>query len=141
VTNLVAAWLDGTYDNDGIVLLGSADVNHADFTTSDDSDPSARPQLTIDYTCPCAGCSDPPTPPQVVLLVVPDAAILSAQDTVKKTLIESWNFAVTLISATATQDDFVRRGVRVGGDYVERSRHQAAQRGDRRRHRGAGDHR
>jgi hypothetical protein len=88
VTNLVAAWLDGTYDNDGIVLLGSADVNHADFTTSDDSDPSARPQLTIDY------------------LVVPDAAILSAQDTVKKTLIESWNFAVTLISATATQDDF-----------------------------------
>jgi hypothetical protein len=44
--------------------------------------------------------------PETILLVVPDAASLTAQDAAKKALIESWGYAVFLISASDLQADF-----------------------------------
>ena len=46
------------------------------------------------------------TTAETILLVVPDAASLTAQDAAKKTLIESWGYTVTLISAIDTQANF-----------------------------------
>ena len=43
---------------------------------------------------------------EVVLLVVPDAASLGAQDTSKKALIETWGYTVVPISANDTQANF-----------------------------------
>ena len=45
-------------------------------------------------------------PPQSILFVVPDATALGPQDTVKKTLMESWGFNVALITAADTQANF-----------------------------------
>ena len=41
-----------------------------------------------------------------ILLVVPNAASLTAQDSVKKALMESWDYSVVLISANDTQGNF-----------------------------------
>ena len=46
------------------------------------------------------------TTAETILLVVPDAASLTAQDAAKKTLIESWGYTVALISANDTQGNF-----------------------------------
>ena len=43
---------------------------------------------------------------ETILLVVPNAASLGAQDAAKKTLIESWGYTVTPISANDTQANF-----------------------------------
>ncbi len=56
ITSLVSAWVDGTLPNHGLTLIGSPDVNHADFSTSDHTDPGLHPKLTVNYTCPCGGC-------------------------------------------------------------------------------------
>ncbi|MDH3512778.1 MAG: DNRLRE domain-containing protein, partial [Gammaproteobacteria bacterium] len=75
LTALVTSWLDGTYDNEGVMLIGSAGVNHADFSTSEDSDPSVRPKLTVNYTCPCGGCADVGPPPACEADYTPDTEV------------------------------------------------------------------
>jgi hypothetical protein len=49
VTNLVRAWLDGTYPNYGIMLRGSEDIAWRAFASEETS---YAPQLVINYTLP-----------------------------------------------------------------------------------------
>jgi len=53
-----------------------------------------------------------------ILLVVPDAASLTAQDAAKKTLMESWGYTVAPISAIDTQANFDAAVATSGAAYV-----------------------
>jgi hypothetical protein len=54
----------------------------------------------------------------VILLVVPDAASLSAEDAAKRALIESWGYTVTPISASASQAAFDAAVVTADAAYI-----------------------
>ena len=58
-------------------------------------------QRAIEWGAGAAGA-----PPQTILFVVPDATALGPQDTAKKTLMESWGFDVSLITAAEPQSVF-----------------------------------
>jgi type II secretory pathway pseudopilin PulG len=63
ITTLVGDWVAGNQDNHGLMLLGSAGVNHADFSSSQHATPALRPTLTVQYHCPCGvQCSVPLEP-------------------------------------------------------------------------------
>ncbi len=62
VTDLVQDWINEPATNNGIMLLGSSGVNHADFTTSDSTNAGLRPKLTVAYACECGQVCTPPTP-------------------------------------------------------------------------------
>ncbi len=62
ITESVQEWIKNPSANNGIMLLGSAGVNHADFTTSDSPSASLRPKLTVSYACECGvACAPPPS--------------------------------------------------------------------------------
>jgi Tfp pilus assembly protein PilX len=53
-----------------------------------------------------AGGAGDPAPPQRVLLVVVDPAVLTAQEAAKQALMESWGYTVNLIDESASQGEF-----------------------------------
>jgi len=53
---LVQSWVDGSVDNNGIIITDSATANGADFDSSESSNAMKRPKLEIVYTVPV----DPP---------------------------------------------------------------------------------
>ncbi len=75
VRSTVADWVDGTFPNEGLMLIGSDGVNHADFSTGDAADASTHPKLIINYSCPCgATCiAAPPPPPNIILSTMTEA--------------------------------------------------------------------
>ena len=59
VTNIVGSWMNGTWDNNGFLLR--TDFNDwVQFWSSDSTDASLKPKLTLTYSAEI----DPPVPPQ-----------------------------------------------------------------------------
>ncbi len=107
VTTLVANWANGTYDNHGLMLLGSDGVNHADFTSGDSTAANAHPKLHVTLGCPCAGaCYSDTTAPgsgKNVLLVVGDPSSLTVEQADKQALMQGWGHTVSLIATSDSQ--------------------------------------
>ncbi len=54
LTTLVQNWVEGTYANNGLALRTEAtNIFGEQFLTSDHSDPTRRPSLTVTYVCEC----------------------------------------------------------------------------------------
>ncbi len=107
LTSLVSTWVDGSYPNQGMMLIPSSGINHANFTTGDAPDASLHPKLTVEWFCTCdAECTPPVVLGTDLLMVVVDPGSLSAQDLAKRALFEAWGFTVTAIDEAAPQADF-----------------------------------
>jgi len=64
VTQIVQNWIDGTWDNDGFILMPDfkpTGINWVRFASSDNADHTLAPKLTITY----AAEIDPPVPAQI----------------------------------------------------------------------------
>jgi hypothetical protein len=55
LTALVQGWVDKKYPNNGLVLVGTSDLFWSGFRSSDYTDPSLHPKLTLTYACECGG--------------------------------------------------------------------------------------
>jgi hypothetical protein len=105
VSALVASWHRGDLPNRGMALIPNSAVYYKAFYSGEATlDPTLRPKLTVTYACECGVTCDGTS--LAVLLVVPNPASLSAQDSAKKSLMASWGHTVTPISASASQADF-----------------------------------
>ncbi|MDH5631903.1 MAG: DNRLRE domain-containing protein [Gammaproteobacteria bacterium] len=62
VTKLVQEWVDGKYDNHGLMLRATALNEGAEFDSSDAADASKHPRLTIHYACECGKVCATPAP-------------------------------------------------------------------------------
>lgn len=106
ITPLAASWVAGELPNHGVILRGFDGVS-AQFASSDAADASVHPRLTITYACECGiDCSTPVGAGTSVLLVVVNPASLTPQETAKKSLMESWGYAVNLIDVDDPQSAF-----------------------------------
>ena len=104
VTALVQGWADGRYANNGMVLLGATSgMPGEEFYTSDDSNASRRPSLSITYSCECGIVCQAPAGSGKLLLVVGDATSIDPDDLKKQALFESWGYTVSLIDDSDDQ--------------------------------------
>jgi len=106
VSVLVSGWVNGGNPNYGLIIVGSGTVQNAKFRSGDELvAPETRPRLTVNYSCPCGvDCSGGES--DNLLMVVADPANLAPPEESKKTLVESWNYTVTLIDDGDTQANF-----------------------------------
>lgn len=78
VTNSLIGWSEDTLANHGLLLrVSSGDLNRREFASSDATDATLRPKLTIEYACACGTpCSDAlPTADSIVLSTEKPAAL------------------------------------------------------------------
>jgi hypothetical protein len=107
ITPLVQGWVDGSYPNYGVVLVAAiAGMPGERFDTSDHTDPSLWPSLSITYACECGVACQIPQGSGKVLLVIGDDITLAAADSQKKALFESWGYSINLIDDDADQSTF-----------------------------------
>ncbi|MCF6251584.1 MAG: DNRLRE domain-containing protein [Methylococcaceae bacterium] len=104
--SVVEKWVSGSQPNYGVLLRTIAPkIDGERFYTSDDSNSTRHPRLTITYACECGVvCSGAAV--GNLLLVVVNPASLTVQETDKKALFESWGYLVTLIDMDDTQSAF-----------------------------------
>jgi len=105
VTDTVAAWIDGSLSNDGL-LLKAGDGFRGTFASSDANDATLHPRLTITFSCECGVTCELPAGSGKVLMVVGNDASLAAADAKKKDLFEAWGYTVSLIDDNASQTGF-----------------------------------
>ena len=104
---LVQGWVDGSFQNYGVVLTAAiAGMPGERFYTSDDSDPTRHPSLTITYTCQCGVVCVSLQGSGNVLLVVGDSVAPASGDIKKQALFESWGYNINLIDDSADQPTF-----------------------------------
>lgn len=104
IAPLAQGWVDGTYPNYGVVLTAAiAGVSGQQFYTSDHTNPSLHPRLTITYACECGVTCQPPQGSGNILLAVGDNVTLASADVKKQALFESWGYTVNLIDDDADQ--------------------------------------
>lgn len=119
ITRLVQGWVAADYPNHGLALVHETPSASGRFASSDHLEPTQRPKLTISYACECGQSCGPLTVNKPgVLLVVPDPATPDAQDSARKTLIESFNYRVRLIDDDAPHFTFDQAQVDVKAIYV-----------------------
>jgi hypothetical protein len=106
VTEIVAGWVAGTYDNNGLLLAGADGNANERFYSREEDVASRRPRLSVTYACECGSPCIVPQGTGNVLLVVSNAAALSPSEAYKKALFESWGYVVSPISDDATQTAF-----------------------------------
>ncbi|MBA1445297.1 MAG: DNRLRE domain-containing protein [Chromatiales bacterium] len=97
VTDLVKNWVSGETPNYGLLLAPTVDYQGAEFDSSDATDPTTHPKLTITYTCECGVACLAPQGSGNVLLVAGDAVNLDSGDEYKRSLFEDWGYTVSLI--------------------------------------------
>lgn len=102
LTPLVQGWVDGTYENRGVILRTEEPGTLGErFDTSDHSDPTRRPSLTIRYACECGRvCMGPRGSGNILLVIGGSPSNPSNYDDDLSDMLESWGYSVTLI-----QDD------------------------------------
>jgi len=97
ITPLVQGWVDGSYPNDGVVLVAAIPgmVGHR-FYTSDDANPSRRPSLSVSYACACGTVCVGPQGGGGRIAMVGNYAGFSPdpRDLEKEAIIESWGYQV-----------------------------------------------
>ncbi|MBL3618560.1 MAG: DNRLRE domain-containing protein [gamma proteobacterium endosymbiont of Lamellibrachia anaximandri] len=106
VTDLVNDWVSGETPNYGLLLAPTVDYQGAEFDSSDATDPTTHPKLTITYTCECGVACLAPQGSGNVLLVAGDAVNLDSGDEYKRSLFEDWGYTVTLIDDDENQAAF-----------------------------------
>ena len=106
VTDLVNDWVSGRSPNYGFLLAPTENYKGAEFDSSDATDPTTHPRLTITYTCECGVACQAPQGLGNVLLVVGDDTTLDPADDYKKTVFESWGYTVAVIDDNADQSTF-----------------------------------
>ncbi len=106
ISSLVQGWVDGSYENHGLALVAEVYGTAAHFDSSDHTDPTLRPKLTITYTCECGIACLAPQGSGNVLLVVGDTVTVDSNDAYKRLLFENWGYAVTLIDDDSDQATF-----------------------------------
>jgi len=107
ITPLVQGWVDGSFQNYGVVLAAAiAGMSGERFYTSDSSDPTRHPRLTITYACECGITCQSPQGSGNILLVVGDAAALATGDIKKQALFKAWGYNINLIDDDADQPTF-----------------------------------
>lgn len=107
VSTLVQGWVDGSYPNDGVVLVAGIDgMTGERFYTSDTADATQRPGLTITYACECGTACMAPQGSGNILMVVLSPTVLVAEEQQAKDLFESWGYTVSVIGESANQNGY-----------------------------------
>ncbi|MDH3642224.1 MAG: DNRLRE domain-containing protein, partial [Gammaproteobacteria bacterium] len=122
ISALVQGWVDGTYPNYGLVLVGFNGINNSQFHSGDATDPTLTPMLTITYSCECGAACLAPQGSGSVLMLVGDDSVLTPRDLTVKTMMESWGYTVDLVndntSASGLQSAMDTRDVLYVADSV-----------------------
>lgn len=106
VTDMVAGWVAGTYDNNGLSVAGTDGNADEEFYSRDEADTTRRPKLSVTYACECGTVCAAPQGSGKVLLVVSDDSSPSSEDQYKKALFESWGYTVTYQDDSDNQTTF-----------------------------------
>lgn len=107
VTEQIAAWQAVPGSSRGLLLrVAGGNVVNARFASSDHSDASLHPRLTVTYSCECGEVCQAPQGNGRVLLVVDDATTPAPADLRKKALFEAWGYTVRLLADNASQAAF-----------------------------------
>ncbi len=80
--------------------------SEAYFASSEDTNPTLQPKLTITYACECGSPCLAPQGSGNVLMVVVNPTTLVPADAYKKALFESWGYTVTVLSESANQTTY-----------------------------------
>ncbi|MDJ0939562.1 MAG: DNRLRE domain-containing protein [Woeseiaceae bacterium] len=93
VTGLVQDWADGTRPNYGMMLTPGDATATSEFASSDYSDPTLHPKLSIRYACECGTpCMVPSGAGRIAL--IGDDNSPDYDDQLKISLFESWGYEV-----------------------------------------------
>ena len=106
IAALVDEWVNAGSPNYGLLLAPTVPGQGADFDSSDNSDPTVHPKLTITYRCACGITCFAPRGSGNVLMAVINPGSLVAADTKKKALFESWGYTVNVISESENQSKY-----------------------------------
>jgi hypothetical protein len=95
ITSLVEGWLSGQTPNHGLLVAPTVNNQGAEFDSSDYTDPTTHPRLSISYSCPCGeACFTPRGSGKVAMVVDLPGGDLGASDQKRKALLESWGYVV-----------------------------------------------
>ncbi|MEZ5542662.1 MAG: DNRLRE domain-containing protein [Pseudomonadota bacterium] len=107
LTALAQTWLDNPASDRGMLLKAvSGNAVNARFASSDHSDPSLHPRLSVTLACECGVTCMLPQGTGSILLVVGNAVSPAAADLKKQALFEAWGYVVNLIDDEASQTSF-----------------------------------
>jgi len=106
IASLVQDWIDGA-PNYGLALATARSNSIGErFYTSDETDPTLRPKLTITYACECGSACMAPRGSGNVLMVVDSTTSPWGEDIYKRDLLESWGYTVTMLADGHLQGTF-----------------------------------
>jgi Tfp pilus assembly protein PilX len=106
IGELVGGWVTGKFPNHGLLLRAETSGAAAHFASSDATDPTLRPKLSITYACACGEVCVAPQGSGNLLMVVVNPTTLVAEDQKAKDLFESWGYTVSVISESANQSTY-----------------------------------
>ncbi len=97
ITTLAQGWMSGIYPNFGLLIKGNPNAVSAGFRSSDFSNVSQHPKLTIKYACPCGRVCATPSGVGKIAFFVDNPFTPGEHDKSKKKLFEAWGYEVVLI--------------------------------------------
>lgn len=108
ITLLVQGWVDGSYQNYGVAMIAAVDGMAGErFYTSDQTDPTRRPSLTVVYACECGSTCMPRQGVGNILMVIGNSPTNpSVSDDFLRGRFESWGYSVTFIQDDDSQGNF-----------------------------------
>ena len=107
ITPLVQGWVDGSYPNYGVALIGATPGMLGErFYTSDDTDPSRWPSLSISYNCACGEVCVAPQGSGNVLMPVTSTSNPAPDELLRIALLESWGYVVNTTWQNNSQPNF-----------------------------------
>ena len=104
IEELVQDWVSGKSVNLGLAIVPASYGSDAFFSSSDSTNPTDRPKLTITFACECGQVCESGS--GKLLLVVGDVSSPVGSDLDRKNLMESWGYVVTLIDDNDSQANF-----------------------------------
>ena len=107
ITSLVQGWTDGAYANYGVALATAMASSVGErFDTSDHSDPTRRPKLTITYACECGNACMAPQGSGNVLMPVTSTSNPTPGELFRIAMLESWGYIVDTTWEKNSQSNF-----------------------------------
>jgi len=105
ISTLVQGWVDGTFENNGLLLKGTGTIA-VSFASKEDADATLHPKLRITYACECGSPCLAPQGMGNVLMVVVNPTTLVEADAKARSLFESWGYTVSVLSESANQSSY-----------------------------------
>ncbi len=105
LTSLVNGWSTGAYANQGLALVAENATTLVGFRSSDYSNASLHPKLTITYACECGSPCMSPNGSGNVLMVI-GTFTPSVYDQALSDRLESWGYSVNFIQDDDSQGNF-----------------------------------